>query len=477
MRRLVTKLGTRTMPTLKLTEKTLDRPWLPEGKAQLLIFDQELSGFLIVIGRRQRTFAVRYRIDGVRRQYTIGHHGALMPGSRDPWNVQRARARAREILGQVAAGADPAEPERARRDGPTLRDGLALHLENMVKDRCSEKGKKTLEAEVKKHLADWLDRPILELTAPDLHRLHAEIQRKTERRAGGNPDNLPGAALANRVIRHVRAIWNSLDGQHEFDARNPAAKVEHYQVDARQSRINDDEFAPWYAKVVALKNGVRRDLNLFALLTGARDGSVRHVRWEDVDWENPSIKFVVAKGDKPYRVPLGKRAIEILRRREKENAVEFEEWGGDHGWVFPALTRAKPFEVRPVAESKETRYSDAAEAKSGKVRVLRPIHDLRRTYNSVAKEKQVPLEVRNTLMNHENAGVNEEHYVNLQDWSLYAATQQQIEDVLWAKLTEQKRPSTPSSTPAPQRGDTGRERVARAARKAAPRLSPSSARG
>jgi hypothetical protein len=44
---------------LKLTEKALDRLTLPAGKAQLLVWDEEMPGFGVVIGRRVSTFSSR----------------------------------------------------------------------------------------------------------------------------------------------------------------------------------------------------------------------------------------------------------------------------------------------------------------------------------------------------------------------------------------------------------------------------------
>jgi hypothetical protein len=41
---------------LRLTERTLDRVALPANKPQLLLWDKELPGFGVVVGRRCSTF-------------------------------------------------------------------------------------------------------------------------------------------------------------------------------------------------------------------------------------------------------------------------------------------------------------------------------------------------------------------------------------------------------------------------------------
>jgi hypothetical protein len=44
----------------KLTEKVLDRMTVPAGKAQLVVWDQELPGFGVVVGRNTTTFVANY---------------------------------------------------------------------------------------------------------------------------------------------------------------------------------------------------------------------------------------------------------------------------------------------------------------------------------------------------------------------------------------------------------------------------------
>src|SRR5690606_25452201 len=117
----------------------------------------------VVVGSRGKTFVVKRRVGGRQVKATIGRAGYPREDGH-PWTVMLARRRAAELLGQMAAGHNPAAATKERaRGGPTLREGLALHLSNMRKRNCSERSIGTIEAEVPKYLGDWIDRPMADM--------------------------------------------------------------------------------------------------------------------------------------------------------------------------------------------------------------------------------------------------------------------------------------------------------------------------
>ena len=62
---------------LRLTEKSLDRVSLPAGKAQVIVWDEEVPGFGVVVGRRLATFIANYRANGAKRRQVIGRRGEI----------------------------------------------------------------------------------------------------------------------------------------------------------------------------------------------------------------------------------------------------------------------------------------------------------------------------------------------------------------------------------------------------------------
>lgn len=447
------------MAKLKLTEKSVaalpaasvHARSCPEGACscplQSYYWDSELVGFGVVIGRTgNKTFIARAWVGSKKRRVKIGVVGAPRPDGH-LWTVALARIEARQLLGRMSAGEDPNAGKRATSapppsTGPTLREGLELHVTNMRAGRnrrrrvCSPRSIHKIETEVPRYLAEWLDRSLVDLTALELQKVCDRIERDTLPRAGAV--NAPGRAQANKLIAHVSAIWNAADRLHDLGGKNPAKRLSPGALAPRTTRIDEGMFADWYAKVAAPDmNPVRRDLQLVSLFTGIRSDGIRQLRWEDLDQERGLLHVRKAKGDKPYTLPLVETVRAILARRRTENAATFGPWGGDQGWCFPSLSRAAPFQVIPVAEVKERRIDRTREDDEGRpVRVqhLPGIHANRRTFNSVAIEIGIPPEAGLALMNHEGKGVNVKHYGVPQSWDFLRACAERIEVALRERL-------------------------------------------
>lgn len=411
------------MPTVKLTEKLLAT--LAPGA----YWDETTAGLCIEIGQRARTFYVMTRANGKRVRVKIGRAGARAPGGQT-WTVASARRKAQEILGKAAAGELAPQPKRAQ--GPTLRQGLELHVTAMQRRRRAERSISQIREEVERYLDAWLDRPMVELTASALDAAcNALMEAKAPVPGAVNP---PGAATAKRLLAHVSAIWTSAGKLHDLPTRNPAEGVTPHVLLPRQERVADVDLPAWLAKVQQLRP-VRRDLHMFCLFSGLRSESARSLRWDDVDWDRALLHVRKAKGDKPYTIPLAATHLEILRRRQIENGPEFGPFGGDGGWVFPGIARGT-HRVQPVASGRPWKRDDESK--------LPGLHALRRTFNSVAQEIGVPLEAREALMNHNGQGVNLRVYTVPQRWDHLAECQRQIAAALWERLGRPQ--SEPMST-------------------------------
>src|SRR5947207_16028795 len=91
----------------KVTKRGVDK-LEPDGNAEAVLWDTELKGFGIrARSGGSKSYILHYRAGAGRtaplHKITIGKHGS-------PWTPDSARAEAKRLLGDVAAGRDPARP-------------------------------------------------------------------------------------------------------------------------------------------------------------------------------------------------------------------------------------------------------------------------------------------------------------------------------------------------------------------------------
>ena len=74
----------------------------------------------------------------------------------------------------------------------------------------------------------------------------------------------------------------------------------------------------------------------FLVLTAARSGEARLARWEEIDWQERSWTIPASrmKADREHRVPLSRRAVEILQTAR--------EISGGNELIFPSSMQNKP---------------------------------------------------------------------------------------------------------------------------------------
>jgi hypothetical protein len=93
--------------TLRLTKRTVDALTCDEGRKDRIFFDDDLPGFgLRVTDKGARTWLIQYRSAGSIRRMKLGSASVLDP--------DKARDKAKELLGRVAGGGDPFADARVR---------------------------------------------------------------------------------------------------------------------------------------------------------------------------------------------------------------------------------------------------------------------------------------------------------------------------------------------------------------------------
>lgn len=429
------------MPTFLLNEKTLAEIPTPIDRAQEYYWDTEISGLGVVVGRSgAKTFVARSWVNGKNRRVKIGVAGRPRADGAT-WNVKLAKVAAKGMLGKMSEGIDlnavARETKRTENGGPTMRDAYEAHLAKLRKRKRSEQTIATVKKEIEKYLADWLDRPLSELHGTDLIALHERIKRDAKELKGTNPNNPRGAPLANRVIAHVSACWNTLNRQLEgkLGAWNPAKSVERDRLQPKRERVGDADLPDWYARVQTMRNPIQRDGLVFALFTGLRSEDVRTIRFENVDWKPRTLRLPDPKGgkDRAFVIPLPKTCMEILRRRRDENAEMPLLLAGDGGYAFPGLNNSG--EVGPISDLRQQMHDGKEHSRFP----AEDVHTLRRTYESVAHEAGVSELDQHVLTNHSFSSHNVNATYIAQAMPHLARCQAKIEAALWKRIKARRR--------------------------------------
>jgi Arm DNA-binding domain len=155
-------------------------------KTHEMIWDTAVTGFA---ARRQVgaavTYILKYRtIDGHRqRWYTIGRHGA-------PWTPDGARAKAQEILGDVAKGRDPAAQKQVSRKATTVAELCDTYLADAIAGRVLKRAglaKKSSTLSIDKGRIERHIKPLLggyavtAITRHDVERFLHEVAEERRR--------------------------------------------------------------------------------------------------------------------------------------------------------------------------------------------------------------------------------------------------------------------------------------------------------
>lgn len=350
-------------------------------------WDSELRGFGVVVHRPRdqdeptRTFVIQRDVRRRTRRVKIGRFPEL--------TADEARKRARKLYVEMDDGTDPnARKREEAAKGTTLDEAIRWHQEAMTAKGCVRHSIETVRYELGLHLSDWIRRPLAELTRNDCAARHRRI---TQGR---------GPYVANRVLRHLRAVYNTASRRLEDLPRNPTVAVTYNRERRRREPIPWGNLPAWLARVDAIENPIRRDLQLFILFTGLRATDAKTVRWEDVNLGTTAKlrgRVEVPPGcmhrprpkggvDRAFTVPLSEYVLDLLRRRERENSMVF---GDDCDWIFPARSSRG-----------HVTHTDSLRESSDKSKEMPSPHRLRDTFASAAHEAGVhPLDLK-VLMNH-----------------------------------------------------------------------------
>lgn len=415
-----------TSSKIKLTKRVVDAT-VPRPDADVIVWDTEVIDFrLRVRPSGRKAYEVRYRPKGSRtqRQISIGVHGS-------PWTVDEARDRAKTILRDVHAGNDPLTSKAVLRESLTVSDLIDVYL---AEGPAFKPDKRASAWNVDRynlvhHLRPLLGRKVArELQTDDLVEWQSKVaggetaKREPSGKKRGVTDIKGGPGAAAKAIRVVATMLEWARSQGHVPT-NVARDVEKIGDGVRERYLLDEEsIAVWKAIDALAEEGdlIERLVVAFKLvvLTGARIGEIRGLRWTEVDLQRglaflPPARHKSGGRGNVKSLQLPPIAVTILK--------EFRAKRSSMSHVFPAV----------VVPPKKTTQADAADHPvafrdepmsppySQWNRVLRragvtdaSFHILRHTFASQVMDDEPDIFILSKLLGHARVSTTE-RYVHL----------------------------------------------------------------
>src|SRR5262245_20211744 len=147
---------------MRLTQKTINALTLPEGKSEVIHFDDDLPGFgLRIRVGGSRSFVFQFKVGNQHRRMALGSATALSPA--------RAREMAEELYAQKRLGRDPsAERIESRRQAS---ETMGRVLENYLTFKRAELKPRSyveIERHLLKNAKPLHDLPLSKITRRDI---------------------------------------------------------------------------------------------------------------------------------------------------------------------------------------------------------------------------------------------------------------------------------------------------------------------
>lgn len=377
---------------MHLTDQSVAKLNLPEGKAELIVFDDREPGFGVRIrAGGKRVWICQYRTGGKQRRVTIEPVSAL--------TVAKARDRAKAIKAGVTLGSDPqgerlAEKERAKTTLLGIVESYLQHLGRRVK--ASAMKQSSLDASqryLRNHWAALHERPA-----------HALARREiAERLATISAENGPISANRARAALSSLYTWAMKEGLLDTLQANPVAFTNKPAEERHRERVltHSELREVWqhsgegdFGKIVRL-----------LILTGQRRNEVGNIARSELalDRAQWSIPGPRAKNWMTHDVPLSASALEILNSVPETELSDGEVRrdyvfgigkGGFSGW-----SRSKAALDASIAAARATAAAEAGREPSEMPHWT--LHDLRRTADTLMNEDLgVQPHVTEAIINH-----------------------------------------------------------------------------
>ncbi len=299
----------------------------PEPEPKRYKLTDEHGLYLIVTPKGGRWWRFDYRYEGKRKTLSMGTYPDI--------SLKKAREKRDEVRTHIQEGIDPGGLRKAvKASSEGSFKAVALEWHSKKKGVWSESHAKKIMRRMEKDLLPFLaDRPIVEITAPEL----LAVLRRMEDR-GAIELAHRARVTVGQILRYAIATGRA-ERDISVDLRGAlrVKKVVHHPSITEPKKIAEllraiDGYEGDHVTRCALK---------LAPLFFVRPGELRHAEWSEVDmgakeWSIPASKM---KMPEKHIVPLSKQAILIIE--------DLRMLTGRGKYLFPGMRSAE----RPMSEN------------------------------------------------------------------------------------------------------------------------------
>lgn len=239
-------------------------------------------------------------------------------GSYPEISIAQAAKAALEMRSQIEQGIDPLD-EKAK-NKKELRVPTFQEASKLLHAELSPSWKND------KHGQQWIN-TLEQYVFPIIGKLSLDLIQPRHIADTLRPIWLDIPETASRVKQRIHAVM-AWGWAHEYCQSNPVEVVQHLlpPQPSKSVRTKHQPAMPWTELPLFIKTHLRegnrydvtRPMLEFLILTAARSGEVRGMTWSEVDFQEETwiIPAERMKAKQVHRVPLSKRAIDILRSQE-----------------------------------------------------------------------------------------------------------------------------------------------------------------
>jgi integrase len=278
----------------KLTAQSVKALALPAGKADVIYFDTEISGFGLRFRRGAQGVIITWVLQHKAGRETLGRYPVISPAAAREWAVKK--------YAEIALGASPAaEREKARQQqAETFEAALRLYLPG-------KKLRPRSRVEAERHLLK---------NAAALHRL--PLAKTGKREIAGVLTAVTqnsGEVQANRTRGSLSAffMWCCRRGLLET---NPVAFTEVHKETSRSRVLGDAELVQIWSHLPA---GDYSDAVKLLILTAQRKSEIGDLQWREIDFARGVISLPAerVKNGRPHEIPITDPMRAILEARPR----------------------------------------------------------------------------------------------------------------------------------------------------------------